>query len=246
MRGLLVTLGKLGENVAPEHLQRLAHVLVAVAAHLAEQDHLVATGFLVAPEELAHLLGRADRAAQRVRVVTVVRRRERAVDRLETVPVVAGIAAVALEVVPEARRTVRVRRPVVVVVRERVREEVRSLEAAVERGLLVGMAHQRGDDGELGVDGEPGGDAVLGVDDGEVVLDPAPCLFRFGQHREAECTEPVGRGDRDHLGPGAGHPQRGMGSLERLRHDVARRHLQPLAVVAVEGLLDEHPRDGVE
>ncbi len=38
----------------------------------------------------------------------------------------------------------------------------------------------------------------------------------------------------------------GMRLLERLGHDVARRHLQPATVVAGEGRLDHHAGDGVE
>ena len=41
-------------------------------------------------------------------------------------------------------------------------------------------------------------------------------------------------------------PQRRVRLLQRLRHDVARRHLQEAAVVAGEGLLDEHAGDRVE
>ena len=60
----LVALGELGQHLAAEHLDRLHDVLVAVAAGLQHEDHLVDAGLLVAAQVAAHLLGRADGAPQ--------------------------------------------------------------------------------------------------------------------------------------------------------------------------------------
>ena len=60
----LVALDELGQHLAPEQLDRLHDVLVAVAPGLQHEDHLVDAGLLVAAQVLADLVGRADRAAQ--------------------------------------------------------------------------------------------------------------------------------------------------------------------------------------
>src|SRR5215471_1131646 len=61
----LVARLELRQHLTAEQLQRLADVLVLVAARLADEDDLVHAGRLVAAQELADLVGRADRAPQR-------------------------------------------------------------------------------------------------------------------------------------------------------------------------------------
>ena len=54
-----------GSTSAREQLQRLADVLVLVASRLAHEDQLVDADVLVVSDEVADLVGRTDRAAQR-------------------------------------------------------------------------------------------------------------------------------------------------------------------------------------
>ena len=63
-RRALVALLELRQHLAAEQLEALHDVLVAVLARLRREDHLVDAALLVAAQVLAHLLGRADRAAQ--------------------------------------------------------------------------------------------------------------------------------------------------------------------------------------
>ena len=71
-------LGELGQDLGGEQLDRLADVLVAVAPGLHDEDQLVDPGRLVAPAQVAHLRGRADRPAQRARAPAAGRARRAA------------------------------------------------------------------------------------------------------------------------------------------------------------------------
>ena len=78
-----------------------------------------------------------------------------------------------LELLPDVRHA----RAVVaedVVVRERVAEEVRAVDAALDRRRLVGVAHHRQHDGEVRVDREAARHALLGRDQRVVLVDPLP------------------------------------------------------------------------
>ena len=132
-----------------------------------------------------------------------------------------------------------------VVVGKGVPEEVAAVEAAVDGGLLVGVAHERRHDRQVGVDLEAGGHATLRRDDAVVVVDPLPRLVGVDE-RERQGSDPLLGGEMDRLAAAARHPERRVRALERLRDDVARRHLYEAPVVPRERRLYEHAGDGVE
>ena len=72
-----------------------------------------------------------------------------------------------------------------------------------------------------------------------VVLGPLLRVHR-GQKAEGHRAQSQPRRHHDSLLARAGHPHRRMRLLDRLGNDVARRHLEVLAVVAAERLFDHH------
>ncbi len=133
-----------------------------------------------------------------------------------------------------------------VVVGEREAEEVGAVDPALDRRLLVAMAHHRQHHGDVGVDAESRRNALVPRRELVVVVDPLPassgstnenesaprprCGGESGSSR-AGCTRPTA------AGAAAGS---GFGTTLRGGIDV------PASVVAGERLLDEHPRDHVE
>ena len=110
---------------------------------------------LVARDELADLVGRPDRAAQRPEPLLEDLHAERRRVGVDDPAREADRLAAALELLVDVRAP----RAVVaehVVVRERVAEEVRAVDAALDRLLLVGVDHHRQRDGDLRVDREAG------------------------------------------------------------------------------------------
>ena len=107
------------------------------------------------------------------------------------------------------------------------------------------MAHERQDRGQVGVDGEPGRDALLGGDGRVVVVHPVLRLAWLDE-REGEGADALGGGQVDRLALAARHPKRRVRLLVRLGDHVAGRHLQELAVPAGERFLDHHPRGGLD
>ena len=129
-RGLLVAVLELGQHLAPEQLEALHDVLVAVLARLRAEDHLVDAALLVAPQVVAHLVRRADRAAQPEDAVLHDLRAEPVVVRAgrgDRFRVVALLRPPLLVLGPHVGRARRVPAEHVVV-RERVPEEVRAFE----------------------------------------------------------------------------------------------------------------------
>ena len=106
-----------------------------------------------------------------------------------------------------------------VVVRERVPEEVGSLESLGDRGVLVLVAHERGDAGHLRVDRVTDRDALV-RERRVVVVDPHP-RFLGVDERERQRADPLLRGEVDGVAPAAGDPDRWVRELARLGHDVA-------------------------
>ncbi len=152
----------------------------------------------------------------------------------------------ALELVPDVRAP----GPVAaehVVVTEAVAEEVGAVEAAVDGGLLVLVAHHRQHHRQVGVHREPAGHArldwrswrssrrpsalaSLGLDEAEARARRCPWWQRGGWSR-AGCTPPRAAG----AASGAAWARRCAAASEEV-----------LAVVAGERRLDEHAGDGVE
>ena len=131
-----------------------------------------------------------------------------------------------------------------VVVGQRVAEEVGAVDAPVDGGLLVLVAHHRQHDRHVGVHREAGGHALLGLDQLVVLLHPLAGVLGLDE-RERERADAVAGGEVDGLPAAARHPQRRVRLLERLGHHVARRHPDELGVPARERLLHEHARDRI-
>ena len=72
-----------------------------------------------------------------------------------------------------------------------------------------------------------------------VVVDPLPGLARIDEG-EGQRADAEPRGQLDGLAVGAGDPQRRVRLLHRLRHDVAARHLEELALEAGVGVHRHH------
>src|SRR5579862_6833313 len=140
--GVLGPVVELGHDGAGEQLERLAHVLVAVATRLAHEDELIDAGDLVGPDELADLVGRADGAAQGAKPVFHQLRAEHLAGLRGHRPAEAERLAVGQEVLPDVGDPGTVL-PEDVVVSQRVTEEVGAVEAAVDGLGLVLVTHER-------------------------------------------------------------------------------------------------------
>ena len=234
---------ELGEHPGAEELEALHDVLVAVLAGLAAEDHLVDATFLVAPEVVTDLVGRADGAAQTEEAALLhdlgaepVAVARGGLHRLRHVPTVAALHAVLGPRVGGAR----VMTTEHVIVRERVAEEVRALQSSAQRLLLVVMAHERGHAGDVGVHRITDRD-TLGSERVVVVGHPVTRFLGINE-RERERTDPLLRREVDGVTPAAHDPDRRVRLLHRLRYDVARRHRDVLAGVSGEGSLGETPQ----
>src|SRR5262245_26456071 len=147
----LVSLQELGQDLAAEALEALHHVLVAVLARLAGEDHLVHAELFVAPQVVAHLLRPADGPPQPGRTPAGPRARaQRSTARLQCIRVVTLRRALLLELPPQIGVAGAVP-PEDVVVTQRVAEEVRALGSARDRLALVGMHGEHGHARQAGV-----------------------------------------------------------------------------------------------
>jgi hypothetical protein len=237
-------LGERGQHLAPEELEGLADVLVAVAARLGDEDHLVDAGGTVALEELAHLPRGPDRTAERAQPALEQPQPQGRVPGADDLTGEAAASAVPAELVPDAGQ----RRAVLaedVVVGERVAEEVGAVDAPLDGRHLVPVAHEGQDHGDVGVDREARGHAVVGGEDRVVVVHPAARLLGLDEG-ERERADATAGGEQDGVAAAAGDPQRRVRLLLRLGDDVARRDREEAAAMSREGLLDQHPGDDVE
>src|SRR5205823_2627624 len=120
---LLTAVGELRDHPLGEQLERLADVLVAVAARLEHESDLVDADRLVAAHEVGYLVGRADRAAKRPEPVLHDLHTERRLVGGDDLAREALVVAAGEELLPDVGPAGQVRRDAVVV-RERVAEEV--------------------------------------------------------------------------------------------------------------------------
>ena len=234
---LLVAFRKLRQHLAAEQLQRFHDVLVPVVAGLEAEDDLVDATLLVPREVLTDLIGRADRAAQPAdtllddlgtKPIGVFRR------GLHRFRIKAVLAPPGLKLVPHtrARRLVPAEN---VVVREGIAEEVRALDAAAQRFVLVLVAHERGHAGQVRVHGVADRHPVIGQ---RLVVVVDPILRLFGvDEGERERTDAVLGRHVNRVAPAARDPKGRVRLLARLGHDIARRHCDVLAREPGEGLL---------
>src|SRR6202020_3257167 len=95
-----------------------------------------------------------------------------------------------------------------VVVTERVAEEVRAVDAAVDRGRLVRVQHHRQHDRDIRVDRQATRHALLGGDQVVVLGYPVRGVLRLGEG-ERQRPDAAARGQVDRLPAAAGDPQRG-------------------------------------
>ena len=77
------------------------------------------------------------------------------------------------------------------------------------------------------------------LEDAVIVIDPLPRLARIDE-RKGQRADAAARRHLDGLAVGAGDPQRRMRLLQRLRHHVAARHLEELALEAGIGVHRHH------
>ena len=158
-----VAIDELRQHLAAEDLDRLHDVLVLVAAGLQHEDHLIDAGLLEATEVLADLIRRADTAAQSGGVTRGLLGTEH-VDACgggDRVGVVT-LRGSALDVLRPHVGLARLVLAEHVEVTERVAEEVGAFGAAADRLVLVVMHHHRADTGDLRIDAEADGPALLG------------------------------------------------------------------------------------
>jgi hypothetical protein len=240
--GRFVASGELGEHFAAEQLDRFHDVLVLVASGLEHEDHLVDARLFVAAEIFDGLLGRADAAPQAGGV---------AGRGLGAEPLLLHGAGDGLWVESLRTAALLVLGPHVrdagsvgaehVEVAEAVAEEVGALGAAADRFVLVVVQHHRRHARHLRVDGETDRHALL-VEYLLVLMHPCARLFGIDE-RERQRADALFGGEANRLAPAAGHPQRRVRFLDRLGHDVARRHLHEFAIDTGERRLD-HAADG--
>ena len=207
-------------------------MLVAVAARLLNEDHLIDAALLVAAQELPQLVRGADGAAQALAAVG----RHLGAEALlfqghRHLRVVAHLLALLLKLLPNvglARHMVAED----VEVGQREAEEVAPLHAAADGLLLVRMHHHRRHAGDFRVHRLADGHAFLGQG-APVVAHPMLGLLRVDEG-EGQRPDALLRRQQDGVAAGAGHPQGRMRLLHGLGHHVARRHAAVLAVVAGE------------
>src|SRR5437867_814029 len=211
-----VPLLELRHDACREQLERGTDVLVAVVAPLLDEDGLVDARLLELVHGVAHLVRRADAAAPAG---------QRDLVAAEELPHVGAAGDVPAEQV---------------VMREREAEELETLEApALGLGRVV-VAAEAGHHGDVGVHGLPDRRAL--ALEGVVVVGDPVLRLRDVDEGEGEGAQAELRGQVDHGTRRAREPHRRVGLLDRLRHHVARRHLEVLAVVPGVGTLREHER----
>ena len=142
-----------------------------VAPGLEHEDHLIDARGLVAGDQVADLLRGADRAAQRPQPLLEQLHAQRRLVGTDDVAGEARALAVFLKLAPDVGYA---RKMVVdaVVVHQRVAEEVRAVDASLDRLRLVLGQHHRQDDRDVRVDRQPGGNALVRGEDLVVLVDP--------------------------------------------------------------------------
>ena len=219
---LLAAVGEAGQHLLAEELERLADVLVLVRSRLLDEDHLIDARVDVALDQVDDLVGRADRTAQRAEPLLEDLHPERAVVGVDDLAREAVVGAPGLELLPDVRDP----RPVVaehVVVSQRVAEEMGAVDTAFDRRLLVLVQHHRKHHRKARIDGEAGRHALVGPDQGVVLVHPLARLLRLDEGERERADAPPG-GHQDRLPPAARDPERRVRLLLGLRHDAARRH----------------------
>ena len=177
---LLAAVGEVRQHLLAEQLERLADVLVPVRPGLLHEDHLVDAGVArSAATRSVTCSGVPIAPRSEPEPLLEDLHPQRPVVGVDDLAREAVLGALRLELVPDVRDA----RPVVaehVVVGERVAEEVGAVDAALDRGLLVLVAHHRQHDREVRVDREAGGHALVGGDERVVLVDPllAPARAR--------------------------------------------------------------------
>src|SRR5438132_10055914 len=201
-------------------------MLLLVHARLLYEDHLVDAGIRVTLQVLADAFRRPDAAGAR-RLLHVI------LDRLKALPQIGA-----------ARTVLAVNR----IMRDRVAEEAETIEAAAHRLLAVFVNHHAVERGDVGVHRMPDRHAFFGFDDLIIFVPPYLGLRRLDKS-EHQRPDAVPCRAQNALAPRAGHPDRRMRLLYRLRHNVANGHREELPLIAgirphrhhVRGLLDAFP-----
>ena len=200
-----------------EERQARADVFVGVLASLVEQNHLVDVGAFEFAQAFADGVGRADQLAAGA--------------------LLAGRRLLPLLIaLPEVHRAGGERAFLVVELQGELEE--RPAVGLLPRFLVGFGAHEAGDDGDVRI-GLVVGELLQIVDVG-VVVGVYPGTGGVEAHElEAQRTHAPVRRVLDGVQLRAGHPQRRMRLLQRLRHHGAQRKLEELAVV-LPAVVPEH------
>ena len=187
-----------------------------VAAALLDEHGLVDAGFLEVAQVGAQLIGGAD-------AVIGAGRRQRMPGLFEIGPDVGAARFVLAEDI---------------MMRQAVAEKPQAVLAAAARFHLVRVHREPRHHRDIGIDRVADRHAFL-LEDAVVVIDPLPGLARIDEG-EGQRADAAARRHLDGLAVGAGDPQRRMRLLQRLRHHVAARHLEELALEAGIGVHRHH------
>ena len=128
-----------------------------------------------------------------------------------------------------------------VVVAEAELEELEAIEAAAERLVGVFVAGEAGDHGDVRVDGVADRHAFV-LERLVVVGHPVLRFFRVDEG-EGEGADAELGGEVDRVAVRTCDPERRVRLLDGLRHDVAHRHREVLALESRVGVHGEHVRD---
>src|SRR6266852_5482617 len=236
--------GKMRHYRLRKKLETFADVFVAVVAGLRGEDHQVHSGALIAREQLDELRGRAHGSTEGAEPFFEELDSEGTVIGADELAREAVVFALLDEHVPDVGDA-RLVFAEYVVVGEREPKKLPAVNAAVNGGLLVLVAHEREHDGHLRVDRQPRGDALGAGDNSVVVIHPGFGGFGLdeGKGKRAEafasCRE-------NGVAAAAGHPKRRMRLLLGLGNDVARRHGKETAVMSGKGFFGHHADNGIE
>ncbi len=153
-------------------------MLVPVVPGLHDEHHLVYARRLVAGDQVTDLPGGTDRAAQRADAGLQQPHGQRLRAGVNDVAREAVLRAIGAEAPPQVAVADHVGAAAVEVA-ERVAEEVRAVDAAVDRGRLIGMQHHRQYHRDVRVDRETPRHALLRGDQVVVLGDPVRRVLRL-------------------------------------------------------------------